>query len=61
MISGLVTTTLLLAFLGIAAWAYSAHNRTRFEEAAQLPLKDDVPLGAESSHCCHGRQNGARS
>ncbi|WP_043111855.1 cbb3-type cytochrome oxidase subunit 3 [Solimonas flava] len=61
MISGLVTATLLLAFLGITAWAYSAHNRARFEEAAELPLKDDVPLGVESSHCCRGRQNGGRS
>jgi cytochrome c oxidase cbb3-type subunit 4 len=52
MISGIITATLLLSFLGIAAWAYSSRNRGRFADAAALPLNDDVPLGVESSHCC---------
>ena len=41
MISGLITGTLLLAFLGIAAWAYSSRNRARFDAAARLPLEDE--------------------
>jgi cytochrome c oxidase cbb3-type subunit 4 len=44
MISGLVTAALLLLFIGIAVWAWSARNRERFAEAARLPLEDDAPL-----------------
>lgn len=36
-----VTTLLLAAFIGIAVWAWSKHNRSRFDEAARLPLNDD--------------------
>lgn len=43
MISGIVTASLLLAFIGIVAWAYSARNRARFDAAAQLPLHDQTP------------------
>jgi cytochrome c oxidase cbb3-type subunit 4 len=50
MIAGLVTAILLLAFLGIAAWAWSARNRARFAEAAQLPLADEP-----RSCCCRER------
>ena len=43
MISGIVTGLLLAAFVGIAAWAWSSRQRARFDEAARLPLDDDVP------------------
>ena len=43
MISGILTLVLLLAFLGIAAWAYSSRQRRRFDDAAQLPLTDELP------------------
>ena len=36
-----VTTLLLVAFIGIAVWAYSKPNRARLEEAARLALHDD--------------------
>ena len=36
-----VTTLLLVAFVGIAVWAYSKRNQARFEEAARLALHDD--------------------
>jgi len=49
MISGIVTAILLLAFLAIAAWAWSSRNRERFAEAARLPLKDD---GGPAPACC---------
>lgn len=42
MISGIVTGVLLLAFLGITAWAWSARTQPRFREAEQLPLRDEV-------------------
>ena len=41
MISGVLTAVLLVAFLGIAAWAWSARTRARFDDAAQLPLRDE--------------------
>lgn len=53
MISGIVTAVLLTAFLGIAVWAWSGRNRTRFAQAAQLPLDDDAsapPLRKENRH-----------
>lgn len=47
MISGVITLFALLSFLGIAFWAWSRHNRLRFEDAARLPLDDEhVP------ECC---------
>jgi cytochrome c oxidase cbb3-type subunit 4 len=50
MISGIVTAILLTAFAGITYWAYTARNRTRFEEAAQLPLADEPTTAS----CVHG-------
>ena len=41
MISGIVTASLLAAFLGIAVWAWSGRNRARFAQAARLPIDDD--------------------
>jgi len=47
MISGAITAVLLVAFLGIVSWAWSARSRDRFEDASQLPLRDepDAPSG----------------
>jgi cytochrome c oxidase cbb3-type subunit 4 len=45
-LSGLVTAIMLLAFLGVVAWAYSARRREAFDQAALLPLRpdhEDVP------------------
>lgn len=34
-------------FLGILAWTFSRGNRSRFEEAAQLPFSEpDAPLNS---------------
>jgi cytochrome c oxidase cbb3-type subunit 4 len=41
MISGIVTAVLLVAFLGIVAWAWSAAARKNFDAASKLPLEDD--------------------
>ncbi len=41
MISGVVTAVLLIAFAGITAWAWSSRQRERFDDAAQLPLRDE--------------------
>ena len=37
------TVILLLMFIGIVLWAYSSRRKQDFEEAARLPLDDDMP------------------
>lgn len=36
-----VTVLSLVLFLGICWWAYARRNKTRFDEAAQLPFAED--------------------
>jgi cytochrome c oxidase cbb3-type subunit 4 len=36
-----MTVVSLLTFVGIVAWAWSRRNKSEFDEAAQLPFKDD--------------------
>lgn len=38
---GITTLLVMIAFLGICYWAYSAKSKKRFDEAAQLPFADD--------------------
>ena len=37
-----MTVVMFLIFVGIAVWAYSSRARARFDEAAQLPLEDEL-------------------
>lgn len=37
----LITTVSFLCFVGIVFWAYSSRQKSRFEEAANLPFADD--------------------
>ena len=37
----IVTTVSLLVFIGIVVWAWSKRNKADFDEAAQLPFKDE--------------------
>jgi cytochrome c oxidase cbb3-type subunit IV len=37
----IVTVVALITFCGIVAWAWSRRNAAGFEEAAQLPFKQD--------------------
>lgn len=43
------TVLLLLAFIGIAVWAWSARRKSDFDDAARVPLLDDAsgapPIG----------------
>ena len=41
MLSGIITTILLLLFLAGWAWAWSPRRKRDFDEAAQLPLESD--------------------
>ena len=45
-IFGSVMTVVMLAvFLGIVAWAFSGKRSAAFEEAARVPLEDEVERG----------------
>jgi len=62
MISGAITAVLLVAFGGIAGWAWSSRQRRRFAEAERLPLLDEVPSAEcrvpnESRPCCATRHS----
>ncbi|MFN3612038.1 MAG: cbb3-type cytochrome oxidase subunit 3 [Tepidimonas sp.] len=37
----IVTVLSFVTFIGIWVWAWSRKNRERFEEAAQLPFRDE--------------------
>jgi cytochrome c oxidase cbb3-type subunit IV len=46
-VRGIVAAVLLLAFLALWLWAYSARRRVMFDAMAQLPLEDDAyPTGS---------------
>lgn len=38
---GIQTLLVMIAFLGIVWWAYSAHRKKANDEAAHLPFDDD--------------------
>ena len=38
---GIVTAIMLVLFIGVCIWAYSRKRRKDFEEAANLPFRDD--------------------
>lgn len=42
MINGIVTVAAFIAFLIVVFWAIWPANESRFNEAAQLPLVDDI-------------------
>lgn len=42
MISGILIIVMIVAFVGIFAWAYAPRQRDRFAEAAMLPLVEDA-------------------
>lgn len=41
MMYGLLTLLLMLVFIGIVAWAWSARRRKTYEKAARMPLEED--------------------
>ena len=47
---GLLTLVLMLLFVGIVVWAWSARRRDTYDAAARAPLEDDVSnTGTENS------------
>ena len=45
MLSGIITTLLLLLFVGLWIWAWQPRLRSGFEQTARLAVDDDVPAG----------------
>ena len=43
----LVTVISVIAFLGIAYWAFRPKNKKRFEQDAQIPFDSDGPEGGQ--------------
>lgn len=44
----------LVIFLAVVYWAFSKHNRARFDAAANLPFADDDIDGARQSGVNNG-------
>ncbi|MEJ1961658.1 MAG: cbb3-type cytochrome c oxidase subunit 3 [Gammaproteobacteria bacterium] len=40
-LSGIVTAILIVLFVGMWVWAFSARRRAQFDAAARLPLEED--------------------
>ena len=49
LLNSLLSTLLLLVFLGIVYWAYCGANRQRFLDDAMLPFDDEGPLPTTGS------------
>ena len=44
MFSGIITAILLISFIAGSIWVFSARRNAEFEEAARLPLEDEMPV-----------------
>jgi cytochrome c oxidase cbb3-type subunit 4 len=42
-VRGLVTLVVMLAFIGLVAWAYSKRRKADFDEMAQMPFRENPP------------------
>ena len=47
---GLSTLLLMIAFIGVCIWAYSAKRKSAFEEAAELPFADEPAAPEEKQN-----------
>ncbi|MGB3394743.1 MAG: cbb3-type cytochrome c oxidase subunit 3 [Stenotrophomonas sp.] len=47
MLSGIITTFLLLLFIALWIWAWQPRLRNGFEATARLAVDDEVPAGEE--------------
>jgi cbb3-type cytochrome oxidase subunit 3 len=53
-VRGIVAGVLLVAFLALWSWAYSARRRSMFEAISRMPLEEDM------YHSVSGRSRGGR-
>ena len=42
------TVIVFVTFIGIVLWAWNGKRKVRFDEAARLPLEDDIPHKPDS-------------
>lgn len=42
LLQGIGTVIALLAFIAVCVWAYSPKRKKEFDDAAQLPFKDEI-------------------
>lgn len=40
-VRGLITLAVMLAFIGVVAWAWSSRRKKDFDEMAQMPFRED--------------------
>jgi cytochrome c oxidase cbb3-type subunit 4 len=53
LVRGLIMVGLIIAFLGMWAWAWSSKRKDVFYEASMLPLEDDdghIPQESDENH-----------
>jgi cytochrome c oxidase cbb3-type subunit 4 len=48
--NSILTIVLFLVFIGIVIWAWSSKRKKQFDEAARLPLDDDLLEKSEQKH-----------
>ena len=56
LIGSISTVILMVVFIGIVLWAYSGKRRQHFQEAANIPFDEDMPVSTEkiSKENSHG-------
>ena len=42
LLQGIGTVVALLAFIAVCVWAYNPKRKQEFDDAAQLPFKDEI-------------------
>jgi cytochrome c oxidase cbb3-type subunit 4 len=52
----LMTVVMLVVFLCIIAWAWSAKRQASFAAAARMPLEDDDAVGAAGKGGAHDKE-----
>ena len=53
MLSGIMTTLLLLLFVALWAWAWQPRLRRGFEETARLAVEDAMPAAERRGDAAH--------
>lgn len=53
LIGSVMTVVMLIVFLGIVGWAFSARRRAAFEAAARVPFEEEVPGGDSDRRVPH--------
>ena len=49
LIQSIWTVVVAILFLGIVLWSYSGRRKNAFDEAARLPLEDEIAKRPDSS------------